>query len=60
MSENPQEIGFILGALAGFLLHVFLGDRTAGRAAGYYILFVMMITGVIGWLIGSLFRVVTL
>ena len=53
VKDNPQEIGFVIGAIVGVIWLVWAGGRTTrSSGAGNYIF--MMICGGIGWGIGWL------
>jgi hypothetical protein len=50
--DSPEEIGFVIGAMAGFVWIVRSGPHY-GRGVGTANLIFMMICGGIGWLAGS-------
>ena len=58
MKESPQEIGFAIGALLGFLWLVYentLTTRSSGTANWILIMLCGLLGGGAGWLIGRLF-----
>jgi hypothetical protein len=53
VKDNPQAIGFVIGAIVGFILLVWEGARTTrSSGSGNYI--IVIICGGIGWGIGWL------
>jgi hypothetical protein len=54
VKESPQEIGFTIGAIVGFLWLVYAKVGRGPRNGGSAIYIFMMICAGIGWLIGSL------
>ncbi len=58
VKDSPHEIGFVIGALVGFLWMMYLNVRTIRSGGGAIWIFMMICGGIgagIGWLIGSLF-----
>jgi drug/metabolite transporter (DMT)-like permease len=51
VKDNPQEIGFIIGAVVGFIWLLWEGGRTT-RSSGQANYIIVMICGGIGWGIG--------
>jgi hypothetical protein len=58
LKDNPQEIGFVIGAIVGFILLVWEGARTTRSSGGANYIIVIICGGIgwgIGWLISRLF-----